>query len=94
MANQKIWQKYVFAKLNDNNEIVYFKPYKGGLKVVTTTASGKTVTKVILNPSESDMNAAGWYRLVNVQEDGEDAVIDNVLYHYTGAIDVSEEGVA
>ena len=45
-------------------------------------------------PTEAQMNYAGWYRLVNVFEDGEDYVLDNILYHYVGtpANDEEEEG--
>lgn len=83
---QKIWQIYVFAQLDENNEVVYFVPYHNALRY--KNAKGKWVT--VANPSEAYMNVAGWYRLVNVFEDGTDYINDNVLYHYVGAITEEE----
>lgn len=90
-TSNRIWQQYVFGRLDENNEIEYFKPYKGGLATTFVNSNGDSITKIKMKPTEADMNTAGWYRVVNVAEDGTDAVIDNVLYHYTGAIDISEE---
>lgn len=81
----KIWQRYVFGRLDENGEIEYFTPTNGYL-VYKVTINGKTATKRILNPTESQMNEAGWYRVVNVAEDGTDYINDNILYHYTGVV--------
>lgn len=78
----KIWQKYVFGNLDP--DIKYFTP-TGNALVYYYYSNGKKVKRTISNPSEAQMNAAGWYRVVNVAEDGTDAIIDNILYHYTGA---------
>ena len=84
---QKIWQMYVFAQLDENNEVVYFVPYHNALKY--KNSKGKLVT--VANPSEAHMNVAGWYRLINVQEDGTDYIVDNILYHYVGFPVIDEE---
>lgn len=78
-----IFNQYVFGHLNDDGTIEYFRPYNGGLKV-TGTRRGKVVTSIILNPTEADMNNAGWYRVINVEEDGKDYQVGNVIYHYIG----------
>lgn len=78
----KIFQLYSFGRLVDG-EIEYFKPYKGGLKVEYVTASGMHIVRVITNPSEADMNSAGWYQIVIIDEQGEDFIQDNILYHYS-----------
>lgn len=83
---QKIWQKYAFAKLDENNDLVPFVPYQGMLRY--QDAQGRW--HYVPNPNESQMNRAGWYRIINVAEDGEDYIADKLLYHFTGAIPEDE----
>lgn len=78
-----IFYQYVFGKLNADGSIEYFTPYNGGLKV-SGMRRGKLVTSIILNPSETDMNNAGWYRVINIAEDGTNTQVGNVIYHYIG----------
>lgn len=84
---QKIWQKYIFARLDENNNVEYFHPVQNMLRF--KDAKGRIHN--IINPNEAQMNYAGWYRLVNVFEDGTDYILDNILYHYVGAITEDEE---
>lgn len=83
MAAKKIWQVYVFGQLDENGDIVYFTP-KNGYLVYTEVRNGRTYTARVSNPTEGQMNKAGWYRVVNVAEEGTDAIVGNILYHYTG----------
>lgn len=85
---QKIWQRFVFAKLDENNEVVYFTPYHNMLRYQDGNGRWHNVS----NPNEAQMNLGGWYRLVNVFEEGTDYVLDNVLYHFVGAIPEEDEG--
>lgn len=84
---QKIWQKYIFARLDENNEVVYFTPYHNMLRYQDGNGRWHNVS----NPTEAQMNYAGWYRLINVFEDGDDYILDNILYHFVGAIPEDEE---
>lgn len=88
-TTKKIWQIYVFGKLDSNGNIVYFTPKNNRLEY-KTVRRGKTYTVTIADPTEADMNTAGWYRVVNVAEDGTDYIADNILYHYTGSPSVEE----
>lgn len=87
----KIWQQYTFARLDESNELVYFKPYMGGLRSQRENEDGELVSCIIGCPTEAQMNAEGWYRVVNVAEDGEDVLVDNIIYHFTGVVSIDEE---
>lgn len=91
MANL-IYKQFVFGRLRENGSIEYFVP-QGGYLVYTEERDGKTVKIKARNPTEAQMNQAGWYRVVNVEEDGTDVVIDNILYHYIGVPYVEEDPV-
>lgn len=82
----KFFETYVFGQLNEDGNIVYFTPTHGGLVYKFVNSKGKTIKREIANPTEAQMNGAGWYRVVNVAEDGTDYINDNILYHYTGAV--------
>ena len=90
MIRIPIYKQYVFAKLKADKTIKYFTPLNGGLTYVDENGR----TRVVKYPTEAQMNYAGWYRLVNVFEDGEEYVLDNILYHYVGtpANDAQAEG--
>ena len=81
---------YTYAQLDENGQIVYFIPYCGGLRV-KEVRRGKNYTVLYLNPTEAQMNAAGWYRVVNIDEVGTDYIAGNILYHYTGTIIVEDD---
>lgn len=83
MATIKIWQKYVFGRLDENGNIEYFIPSSNRL-VYKTVRNGRACTVYISNPTEAKMNEAGWYRVVNIEDDGTDYINDNILYHYIG----------
>lgn len=83
-----IYKLYVFAKLKTDGTIKYFTPLNGGLTYVDENGR----TKLVKYPTEAQMNYAGWYRLASVFEDGDDYILDNVLYHYVGAIPEEDEG--
>ena len=80
--------QYVYGKLI-NGELEYYKPVNGGLRI-EVVKRGRKYVNILLNPTEAQMNEAGWYRVITVPEDGEDAQIGNVIYHYTG-VPVLEE---
>lgn len=77
-----IFNDFPFGRLN-GGAIEYFVPTSGCLKA-TTERKGKKVSVLISNPTEAQMNACGWYRIVNVAENGTDNQVDNIIYHYTG----------
>lgn len=85
-----IFNDYVFGQLNQSGELQYFTPYCGCLKA-TTVRRGKTIVVLISNPTEAQMNAAGWYRVINVDEVGEDNQVGNIIYHYTGMAIVEDD---
>lgn len=58
-----------------NNNLVYFTPYKNGLKLNN---------HIIYNPSQEQYLEAGWYPIKEIPSNGTDEIIDNVLYHYIG----------
>lgn len=87
-----IYKQYVFGQLNENGNIVYFTPKNGYLDYYKEIDGVRTRCRA-RNPSEAQMNEAGWYRVVNVEEDGTDVVIDNILYHYIGVPYVEEDPV-
>ena len=86
----KIWKTYVFGQLDADGSIKYFTPTNNRLAMTYQRADGSWAVQYIANPTETQMNQAGWYRVVNVAEDGTDNVVDNILYHYTGTPDVEE----
>lgn len=88
-SSTKIWQKYVFSHLDSEGNIVYFTPTNGKL-VYKEVRNGKVYTITVTNPTEAQMNKAKWYRTVNVEGEGTDEVIDNILYHYTGTPEIDE----
>lgn len=65
----------MYGRIN-NNEIEYFHPYKGGVLI-----DGR----IIINPTEEQMNGAGWYKVVTLAEDGTDHIENGVIKHYTSA---------
>jgi len=78
----QIYETYKFGKLNEEKNIIPFATVNGGLKI------GKGI---LYFPTEAQMNAAGWYRITNVKEDGEDELVDNIIKHYVGAPVISDE---
>lgn len=64
----------MYGKL-ENNTLVYFTPYKNGLKLNN---------HIIYNPSREQYLKAGWFPIEEIPADGEDKVENNVLYHYVG----------
>ena len=81
MVRIPIYKQFVFARLKTDGTIKYFVPTNGGLTYVDQNGN----THVKKYPTEAEMNYAGWYKLVNVFEDGDDYVLDNILYHFVGA---------
>lgn len=79
----QIFKTYVFGKLPAGGSIKYFTPTNGYL--VYRDSDGNY--RKIKYPTEAQMNDAGWYRVVNVAEDGTDYINDNILYHYTGVVE-------
>ena len=73
-----IYKQFVFAKLKKDGTIKYFTPINGGLTYIDENGN----TRLTKYPTEAQMNYAGWYRLENVFEEGEDYVRDNILYHF------------
>lgn len=65
-----------YGKLVDNN-IVEYKPYKGGLQL-----NGRT----LLNPNSEQLLKAGYYPIIDVAGEGVDEIVDNELIHYTGYV--------
>lgn len=63
-----------YGKIEDN-KLIFFKPYKGGLEL-----NGY----VIYNPTKEQYKEAGWYPIVEVPEDGTDKVYYGNLLHYIG----------
>ena len=62
-----------YGKLNEDKSILYFRnPLVNG-------------ERTIYNPSAEQLNAADYWEVVDVAEDGENEVKDGKLYHYTGA---------
>lgn len=79
---------YRYGKIDENSNIKYFvAPLKIQKKV-----GNRTLTYTYLNPTEEQLNAAGWYRIEYVYDDGTNEVIGNVLYIYVGKPDIEEEG--
>ena len=87
MIRIPIYKQYVFARLKTDKTIKYFTPLNGGLTYVDENGR----TRVVKYPTEAQMNYADWYRLVNVFEDGEDYILNNILYHYVGVPVNNEE---
>ena len=83
----EIWTTFSFGRLDANGNLVRFTPTKGMLSY--TDVEGRN--HMVMNPSEGLMNFAGWYRIFNVQDDGEDRVIGNILYHYLGKVNYDSE---
>lgn len=62
---------------------MYGKIDKGKVTIV----SGKRIkinSGVIINPTITQLNAHGIYKVVTIEEDGESHLQDNVIYHYIG----------
>lgn len=73
-----------FGKLVDGEVKYKVAPF-----IITTDKENKTGLKLnrkitIYNPTEAQLNEAGWYRVNDIYEDGETAVVDNVLNIYHG----------
>lgn len=58
-----------------NNELVYFKPVRNGLKIEN---------RIVYNPSKEQYISCGWFPIEEVFADGIDKIEDGVLYHYIG----------
>lgn len=82
-----IYKQFVFARLKKDGTIKYFVPQNGGLTYIDENGN----TRISKYPTEAQMNYAGWYKCVNVPEDGDDYVLENILYHFTGEVVEEEE---
>lgn len=58
-----------------NNELIYFTPFRNGLKLNN---------HIIYNPTKEQYIEAGWFPIEEVYNDGKDKIKDNILYHYIG----------
>lgn len=63
-----------YGKL-ENEQIIYYTPYKGGLQLNEY---------IIYNPTKEQFLQAGYYPIKEVPEDGVDIIENNTLLHYIG----------
>lgn len=80
---------YRYAYIAEDGTLMYFVAplrvsRKVGIKMIYTN---------VQKPTEEQLNAAGYYKVVNVREDGTDYynADDNCIYHYVGAPIIIEE---
>lgn len=78
--------RYAFICL-DGTLLYFVAPLRVSRKVGT-----KMIYTNVQKPTEEQLNAAGYYKVVNVQEDGTDYYneVTNCIYHYIGAPYVEE----
>lgn len=76
--------EYEYGRI-ENGKIINFTLYKGGLLL-----DGN----VVYNPSEVAMNKAGWYKIIEIEEDGVTHIEGNKILSYIGSqsfIEIEED---